>query len=113
MANALPGFVAIVEIEAAARAGGFPLENAFAEIAGADIAEGDKLEVGGIVLTDQNAAFIAGADEAGAHGPAAEGTIRVGEIARRRHGHGGPGRHQAAHELAARHSLAALAGRLG
>ena len=84
-------------LEAFARPVWFSLENPLL-VRRPEVAEGDKVEIIGIVLTHQDAAFVPGADQARFHRLAGQSSIPVINGSRdRQHG---TRREQALHEIA-------------
>src|SRR5581483_5684426 len=105
--------VAVVVLEAAARAVGvlelLVLEDALA-VAGADVAEGDELDGAGVVLADEHAALVAGADDGGLDRLVLQGGHVVAVVRRGADRDGGAGGDQALHEAAARHAVLLVGG---
>ncbi len=100
-ANAVVGAAAIVEVEALARADRLTREDA-GLVAGPDVAVGDELDVSGVVLADEDAPFVAGADEARLDGLGREAAVAVAVVGGSRERHRGAGSDQALHEASAR-----------
>src|SRR5262245_8096721 len=80
-------------------------------IAGADIAVGDKLEIFRIVLADQDAAFVAGADKSNLHRITAETGIAVAEICGCRERQNASRGDETLHKSASRHATFRRRGR--
>ncbi len=101
----LLGLAAVDAVEAEARPGRLAGEDALA-VGRPDVGDGDEVQVVLVVHADEDAALVAAADEADAHGVALERL--VAEVARRgNRGATRGGGDQALHEVAAGHALAA------